>query len=57
MILSQIGAGSIFFILATLVVIQWVALWHVMTLAFLSGCIRAFDRPSRMALLPQMVPK
>src|SRR5262245_21059985 len=28
-----------------------------MTLAFLSECIRAFDRPSRMASLPQMVPK
>jgi MFS family permease len=28
-----------------------------MALAFLSGCIRAFDRPSRMALLPQMVPR
>jgi MFS family permease len=57
MIFSQLGSASIFFMLATLVVIQWVALWHVMTLAFLSGCIRAFDRPSRMALLPQMVPK
>jgi MFS family permease len=57
MIFSQLGSASIFFTLATLVIIQWVALWHVMTLAFLSGCIRAFDRPSRMALLPQMVPK
>ena len=57
MILSQIGSASVFFILATLVIVQWIALWHVMTLAFLSGCIRAFDRPSRMALLPQMVPK
>jgi MFS family permease len=57
MILSQLGSGSVFFILATLVIVQWIALWHVMTLAFLSGCIRAFDRPSRMALLPQMVPK
>ena len=36
---------------------EWVALWHVMVLAFFTGCVRAFDRPSRMALLPQMVPK
>jgi predicted MFS family arabinose efflux permease len=28
-----------------------------MLLAFISGSIRAFDRPSRMALLPQMVPR
>jgi MFS family permease len=54
---AQLGSATIFFTLATLVIIQWVALWQVMTLAFLSGCIRAFDRPSRMALLPQMVPK
>lgn len=57
MIFSQLGSAIIFFTLATLVMIRWIALWHVMTLAFLSGCIRAFDRPSRMALLPQMVPK
>jgi MFS family permease len=57
MIFSQIGSATIFFILATLVILQRVALWHVMTLAFLSGCIRACDRPSRMALLPQMVPR
>ena len=57
MIFSQLGSASIFFILATLVVVGRIALWHVMTLAFLSGCIRAFDRPSRMALLPQIVPR
>jgi len=57
MILSQLGSAAIFFILATLVILHWIALWHVMALAFLSGCIKAFDRPSRMALLPQMVPK
>lgn len=57
MIASQSGSAAIFLILATLIVTQWVALWHIMALAFLSGCVRAFDRPSRMALLPQMVPK
>jgi MFS family permease len=57
MILSQGVAAAMFFMLATLIVIERVALWHVMGLAFLSGCVRAFDRPSRMALLPQMVPR
>ena len=28
-----------------------------MAIAFISGAVRAFDRPSRMALLPHMVPK
>jgi MFS family permease len=44
-------------LLATLIIIERVTLWQVMSLAFLSGCVRAFDRPSRMALLPQMVPR
>lgn len=57
MIVSQAGSVVTFFILAMLVITGRVELWHVMALAFLSGCVRAFDRPSRMALLPQMVPR
>lgn len=57
MIVSQWGSALGFLILALLVMVKWVALWHVITVAIFSGCVRAFDRPSRMALLPQMVPK
>jgi len=57
MILAQSGSALIFLTLTALVMLGSVALWHVMVLAFLTGCVRAFDRPSRMALLPQMVPK
>ena len=57
MILSQSVSAVTFFLLATLVVLGWIELWHVIVFAILSGCVRAFDRPSRMALLPQMVPK
>jgi MFS family permease len=57
MIASQAGTALMFLILALLVLGGQAALWHVMTLAFISGSIRAFDRPSRMALLPQMVPR
>ena len=57
MILAQSASAAMFFILGTLIFLKWIALWQVMTLAFLSGCVRAFDRPSRMALLPRMVPK
>jgi len=57
MILSQGVSAATFFLLATLILIEWIALWHVIVFAVLSGCVRAFDRPSRMALLPQMVPK
>ena len=57
MILSQSVSATTFFLLATLIVVGWIALWHVIVVAIISGCVRAFDRPSRMALLPQMVPK
>ena len=57
MIFSQIGSVMMFSLLAVLVMTERVALLHVMAVAFFSGCVRAFDRPSRMALLPQMVPK
>src|SRR5262245_5127723 len=57
MIFAQLGSALFFLLLSALVTLQWIALWHVMALAFLTGCLRAFDRPSRMALLPQMVPK
>jgi MFS family permease len=57
MIASQSCTALMFLILAVLVLTNLAALWHVMVLAFISGSIRAFDRPSRMALLPQMVPR
>lgn len=57
MILSQGASAAMFFLIATLVALNLIALWHVIALAILSGCVRAFDRPSRMALLPQMVPE
>jgi MFS family permease len=57
MIASQMGTALMFLIIALLVFTGRAALWHVMLLAFISGSIRAFDRPSRMALLPQMVPR
>jgi len=57
MIFSQSLSATMFFLLGTLIFLEWIALWQVMAAAFLSGCVRAFDRPSRMALLPRMVPK
>jgi MFS family permease len=57
MILSQSLSAVTFFLLANLILLEWVVYWHVIVFAILSGCVRAFDRPSRMALLPQMVPK
>lgn len=57
MVASQFGTALIFLILTVLVATNSATVWHVMILAFCSGAIRAFDRPSRMALLPQMIPR
>jgi MFS family permease len=57
MIVAQSAVAVIFMLLASLVLSERAALWQVMVLAFLVGAVRAFDRPSRMALLPQMVPR
>src|SRR3972149_92749 len=45
MLLAQIGSAIMFLLLTGLVIMKWVALWHVMAFAFLTGCVRAFDRP------------
>ena len=57
MIAAQSAVALLYGLLATLVALKSVALWQVMAIAFCSGAVRAFDRPSRMALLPHMVPK
>lgn len=40
-----------------LVVTGLVQVWHVLLCAFLLGVVRAFDQPSRQAILPSLVPK
>ncbi|MCH8054687.1 MAG: MFS transporter [Deltaproteobacteria bacterium] len=57
MIVTQGISTCLFFSLATLVVTGTIRLWHVLLVAFFSGCLKAFDRPSRLALLPKMVPR
>ena len=57
MIFIQAIVAFLFFVLANLIVAEMVRMWHVMSIAFLSGSLRTFDRPSRAALLPAMVPR
>ncbi len=56
MILSQSASALNFLIIGTLVATESIAQWHVMMLAFVSGCVRAFDRPSHWACLRPMTP-
>ncbi len=57
MVLTQSLLALAYLVLGMLVLIERIAFWHVLVFAFNSGFLRAFDRPSRYALLPEMVPR
>ncbi|HLB44885.1 MAG TPA: MFS transporter [Candidatus Limnocylindrales bacterium] len=45
------------FILATLVVLDVVRIWHVLALSFLTGIAQAFGGPAYQSLIPSLVPR
>ena len=53
----QAVVAGMYFVLATLVVLQAAQVWHVWVLAFVLGALRAFDNPSRQAIVPVLVAK
>jgi MFS family permease len=57
MIFTQATTAASLLCLTVLITTNYVKLWHIMFFAFVSGCVRAFDRPSRLAILPQLIPK
>ncbi len=57
MVCTQSLLALAYLVLGLLVLTERVAFWHVLVFAFNSGLMRSFDRPSRYALLPEMVPR
>ena len=57
MVLTQSLLALAYLVLGLLVLTERIAFWHVLVFAFNSGLLRSFDRPSRYALLPEMVPR
>lgn len=53
---TQAATAVLFFGLGFLVIAQRIEVWGVMVFAFLLGCVRSFDQPTRQGLLPQVVP-
>jgi len=45
------------FSLAALVFWDWITIWHVLTLSFLSGCAQAFGGPAYQSMIPSLVPR
>ena len=56
LVATQGLTALLFFGLGTLVVADLVQIWQVLALAFLLGCVRSFDSPTRHALLAAVVP-
>ena len=53
---TQAAQAVLFLGLGTLAVTQLVQTWQVLGIAFLLGCVRSFDSPTRHALLAALVP-
>jgi MFS family permease len=54
---TQTGLGLCALVLGLLTIGGVVQLWHVYVLAFLLGCVTAFDAPVRHAFVSEMVPE
>jgi len=56
LITTQVAQAGLFLVLGTLAVTELVQIWQALGIAFLLGCVRSFDSPTRYALLPALVP-
>ena len=54
---TQLAQALLYGLLATIIVMGLVQTWHVMVFAFFAGLIRAFDQPTRQALVPHLIPR
>ena len=55
LVMVQGVVAAMYAALASLVVLELVQVWHVWVLAFVLGALRAFDNPSRQAIVPLLV--
>lgn len=55
LVLTQAGTGVVAFALAFLILWEWIAVWHVMAAALLTGFIFSFNAPGRQALISELV--
>jgi MFS family permease len=52
---TQILNSVLIAILATLTLLDQVEVWHVLSIAFCSGAVNAFDQPARQAIYPTLI--
>ena len=54
---TELIMAFLYIVLATLIATGTVRIEHVIIFAFLTGCVRALDQPTRQAILPQVISK
>ena len=54
-LVTQLVMAAVIFLLATLIVLEAVRVWHVLTIAVIIGAVGAFDQPARQALYPYLI--
>jgi MFS family permease len=55
LVATQGICGFLYFLIGYLVLTNLVQVWQVYVIAFIFGCVRSFDGPSRQAILPHLV--
>ena len=54
-IVAQSVVAVLIFLLATVTLLDLVAVWHILTVAFVTGAVEAFDQPARRSLYPYLI--
>jgi len=52
---SQVASALSVGVLATLIALDLVQVWHILTVAFVSGATQAFNNPARQSIFPQLI--
>jgi MFS family permease len=55
LVVTQAICGFLYFLIGTLTLTHVIQVWQVYTIAFIFGCVRSFDGPSRQAIMPHVV--
>lgn len=57
MIATQGGTGAVTAVIAVLITLDMIQLWHLIVYSLISGALFAFNMPARQALLSELVPE
>ncbi|MDZ7729638.1 MAG: MFS transporter [Dehalococcoidia bacterium] len=57
LLVTQVIAAAASLLVAVLIIMDVIVLWHLVAVSFLTGCVFSFNMPARQALVPNLVPQ